>query len=179
LANTPVDDDLELDEETQNTVDAIRERRKVLVNRSKSRKARTFTPTPATNKREGRSLDDFESHLAEMGIDASKAAEHMRSRSRSASRVGRKRTRSSSAAAEGADADGKKTKRSASHSRSVSKSAGFKNEEQRDKAVKLYTDTMKVRGKTALKGPADRTVHDLKPKHLLTGKRGGGKTERR
>jgi len=173
LANQPVDEDLDLDDETLATVDAIRQRRKVLIDKSRLRKTNSFGPIPATKQREGRTMDDFEAHLAEMGIDASRVAERVRSRSRSGSRIGRKRTRSASA---GADDDGKKQR---AHSRSVSKSAGFKNEEQRDKAVKLYDKAMRVRGKSALKGPADRTILNEKPKHLFTGKRGSGKNERR
>lgn len=38
---------------------------------------------------------------------------------------------------------------------------------------------MYERGKEARKGEGDRTIHNLKPKHLFAGKRKAGKTDRR
>ncbi len=56
---------------------------------------------------------------------------------------------------------------------------GLKNEEQHNKAIKIH-DRMQYRmGKAARRGEADRHIPDLKPKHLFSGKRGIGKTDRR
>jgi len=169
LANTPVED-YELDDDAKATVAAIRERKKVLVNRSRAKNTLN-TPIAPKNKKQG-TTDEFEQHLAEMGIDSSRALD--RARSRSSSRLGRKRTRSASATSDEA-----KKARAHSHSRSVSKSAGFKNLEQKEKAERMAKKAIRTRGKSALKGEGDRTILNEKPKHLFTGKRGSGKTERR
>jgi nucleolar GTP-binding protein len=161
----------ELDDETKETVHAIKQRRKVLVNRSREKKI--GYPVPKTSK-EGH-IEDFETHLTEMGIDPTSALARARSRSRSQSRVARKRSRSQSAA----DKEDAKMAREHSHSRSVSKSAGFKNIEQKQKTEKLVKLQLRRRGNMAIRGEADRVVLSEKPKHLFTGKRSSGKTERR
>lgn len=57
--------------------------------------------------------------------------------------------------------------------------AGLKNAEQRNKAIKMGDKAQFRMGKAARKGEADRHIPDLKPKHLFSGKRGNGKTDRR
>lgn len=56
---------------------------------------------------------------------------------------------------------------------------GIRDASQRNKAVKISDKAMRKRGKQARRGEGDRHIPDLKPKHLLTGKRGKGKTDRR
>ena len=56
---------------------------------------------------------------------------------------------------------------------------GFKDTAQKMKAVKLGKKAVKQRNKDAKKGEADRVVYNLKPKHLFSGKRSTGKTDRR
>jgi len=117
-----------------------------------------------------------------MGIDGDRAAERVRerSRSRSGSRVGRKRTRSEGPSGEG---DDKRLK--GSRSRSRSKSAvplpgeGYKDVKQKVAADTLAKKAQKVRNKDARKGESDRKILNMKPKHLFSGKRGGGTTDRR
>ncbi|KHJ96299.1 GTP-binding domain protein, partial [Oesophagostomum dentatum] len=53
------------------------------------------------------------------------------------------------------------------------------NKETRAKAAKLRVNAMKRLRREARKGEADRHVYDLKPKHLFSGKRKMGKTDRR
>mmetsp|Transcript_37848 Transcript_37848/g.59059 ORF Transcript_37848/g.59059 Transcript_37848/m.59059 type:complete len:83 (-) Transcript_37848:219-467(-) len=60
----------------------------------------------------------------------------------------------------------------------------YKDKEQQIKAKKIaqkkVNKLMKVKGKhTAKKGEGDRHIPNLMPKHLFTGKRGIGKTDRR
>jgi nucleolar GTP-binding protein len=61
----------------------------------------------------------------------------------------------------------------------------YKDKGQRDEAKKVATKVIKnlMRQKgskgTARKGEGDRHVPNFMPKHLLTGKRGNGKTDRR
>ena len=59
------------------------------------------------------------------------------------------------------------------------KGQGLKNEAQHNKAIKMHDKMQKRMGKAARKGEADRHIPDLKPKHLFSGKRGIGKTDRR
>jgi len=56
---------------------------------------------------------------------------------------------------------------------------GFKDSAQKIKAIKLAKKSVKKRNKDARRGEADRVIPNLKPKHLFSGKRSTGKTERR
>jgi len=73
--------------------------------------------------------------------------------------------------------------KSRSRSRSMSKprnEMGVKDEAMRVKLNKGIQKTMKKKiNKFARKGEGDRHIPDLKPKHLFTGSRGIGKTDRR
>ncbi|KAJ4845058.1 hypothetical protein Tsubulata_015499 [Turnera subulata] len=76
--------------------------------------------------------------------------------------------------------------RSLSRSRSQSRpphevvpGEGFKDSTQKAKALKLNRKSVKKRNKDARLGEADRVIPTLKPKHLFSGKRSTGKTQRR
>lgn len=71
--------------------------------------------------------------------------------------------------------------RSMSRGRALSTAVGkgVKDAAQQNKAIKLGDKATFKRSKLARKGEADRHVPTLRPKHLLSGKRGKGKTERR
>nr|XP_043606011.1 nucleolar GTP-binding protein 1-like [Erigeron canadensis] len=139
-------------------------------------KDRSFTPT-----RMGRQLKS-------LGLDPSKAIERVRSQSR-----GRKRDRSTDHGGDGMDVDNdgsnKKMKRSLSLSRSRSQSRppsselvpgeGYKDSAMKLKAFKMGRNSVFKRNKDARKGEGDRVIPTLKPKHLYSGKRSNGKTQRR
>lgn len=127
--------------------------------------------------------------LTKLGLDPSAAIDRARSKSR-----GRKRQRSPSVVGEddAMDMDGnehsKKKLRALSRPRSRSKSRppgeiipgeGFKDSAQRVKAISLAHKSNKKRNKNAHKGEGDRVIVNLKPKHLFSGKRSTGKTDRR
>jgi nucleolar GTP-binding protein len=124
-------------------------------------------PTQAQASRTGRlQVGAFEDHLKDMGIDPSAAVDRARSKSR-----GRKRSRSESPTS---------LARSKSHQRSKTP----QEEGLRDKRQKMEVEVkaklaQKRRNRDGRMGEADRHVYDLMPKHLYTGKRGNGKTERR
>ncbi|CAH9136857.1 unnamed protein product [Cuscuta epithymum] len=135
-----------------------------------------------TSERMGRQLSG-------LGLDPTLAVNRARSKSR-----GRKRERSVSGMGDSMDVDGdeetpnKKLKLMLSRSRSRSKSRipnelvpgeGFKDSAQKSKAIDLAKSSFKVRNKAACKGEGDRTIPNLKPKHLFSGKRSNGKTQRR
>lgn len=71
--------------------------------------------------------------------------------------------------------------RSMSRGRALSTQAGkgLKDASQQNKAIKIGDKATFKRGKMARKGEADRHIPTLRPKHLLSGKRGNGKTDRR
>ncbi|CAH9099345.1 unnamed protein product [Cuscuta epithymum] len=137
-----------------------------------------------TSERMGRQLSG-------LGLDPTLAVNRARSKSR-----GRKRERSVSGMGDSMDVDGdeetpnKKLKLMLSRSRSRSRSKsrlpnelvpgeGFKDSAQKSKAFDLAKSSFKVRNKAACKGEGDRTIPNLKPKHLFSGKRSNGKTQRR
>ncbi|XP_021731379.1 nucleolar GTP-binding protein 1-like [Chenopodium quinoa] len=125
--------------------------------------------------------------LSKLGIDPSAAIDRARSKSR-----GRKRQRSPDMGGDAMDMDteqSNKKMRSASQSRSRSRSRppigelvpgeGFKDSIQKGKAINLAKKSAKKRNKDARKGEGDRVIPNLKPKHLFSGKRSIGKTDRR
>ncbi|KAH0451538.1 hypothetical protein IEQ34_018837 [Dendrobium chrysotoxum] len=128
--------------------------------------------------------------LSSLGLDPSSAI--YRARSRSVSRKGRKRDRSFARDADDAEAmdidDEHKSKKLRLRSRSRSRSRppgevipgeGLKDSAQKLKAIKIKKKSEKVRNKAARRGEADRVIPNLKPKHLFSGKRSIGKTQRR
>ena len=54
---------------------------------------------------------------------------------------------------------------------------GLRDPSQQNKAVQLADKAVFKRSKMARKGEADRHIPTLRPKHLLSGKRGKGKTD--
>ncbi|XP_057420611.1 nucleolar GTP-binding protein 1-like [Lotus japonicus] len=194
------DDDFEMDgtelaPEQQATLAAIRKRKSLLIQRHRMKKSTAESrPTVPrkfdkdkqyTSERMGR-------QLSSVGLDATLAIKRMRSRS--VSRRGRKRERSpetrSADGGDGMDIDGdtasKKQRLSRSRSRSVSRAPnevvpgeGFRDSAQKGKAIKLAKKSVKKRNKEARRGEADRVIPNLKPKHLFSGKRSSGKTDRR
>ncbi|GKV27911.1 hypothetical protein SLEP1_g37028 [Rubroshorea leprosula] len=127
--------------------------------------------------------------LSQLGLDPSLAINCAWSKSR-----GRKRERSldrrdSDIEAMDVDVDQSSKKlclRSSSRSRSKSRppsevvpGEGFKDTKQKVKALKLAKKSVKKRNKDARREEADRVLPTLKPKHLSSGKRSIGKTQRR
>ncbi|KAK9828216.1 hypothetical protein WJX74_003764 [Apatococcus lobatus] len=192
--------DMDLDEltpEEMELLSQIKDRRRVLVAAHRRRKsAANNNPVMPRGRDVERNIntDEMKKSLDWMGYNTEKAV----SRARGQSRLGRKRTRSEGPA--GMDVDGvadgdvdmepPKKRIHSSKSRSMSRGRalsiaepgagkGFRDASQRNKAVKISDKAMRKRGKQARRGEGDRHIPDLKPKHLLTGKRGKGKTDRR
>ncbi|XP_061986050.1 nucleolar GTP-binding protein 1-like [Populus nigra] len=194
------DDDFEMDgeeltPEEKEALAEIRKKKSLLIqeHRMKKSTAESRPTVPRkfdkdrkfTTKRMGR-------QLSAMGVDPSKAINRLRERSLSAR--GRKRERSTDRGHDDGDAmdmdvdqPNKKLRlRSTSRSRSRSRppnevvpGEGFKDSVQKSKALKLFKNSAKKRNKDARRGEADRVIPTLKPKHLFSGKRSIGKTQRR
>lgn len=166
----------------------IREKKKKLLAEHRLKKStaesRPIVPRRADKDREF-TLRKMEGHLASLGIDPSAAVDRARSRSKSR---GRKRERSIGDPADDMEIDGMENKNKRLRSRSRSKSRavveaspgeGFKDTEQKKKAIKLGKKAVRQRNNEARKGEADRQIVNVRPKHLFSGKRGAGKTDRR
>ncbi|GJT71200.1 nucleolar GTP-binding protein 1-like protein [Tanacetum coccineum] len=97
--------------------------------------------------------------LSSLGLDPSKAIERARSKSRI-----RKSSMHLTIGGDEMDCD---------------KNEGYKDSAMKVKAFKIGWDSCKKRNKEARKGEGDRVIPTLKPKHLYTGKRSNGKTQRR
>ncbi|KAF9625637.1 hypothetical protein IFM89_024918 [Coptis chinensis] len=65
-----------------------------------------------------------------------------------------------------------------SPTREVVPGEGYKDSEQKIKALKLAKKSSNKRDKSARRGEADRVIPNMKPKHLFSGKRSNGKIER-
>ncbi|KAA0061017.1 nucleolar GTP-binding protein 1-like [Cucumis melo var. makuwa] len=188
-------DGAELTPEEQEALAAIRRKKSVLIQQHRIKKStaesRPIVPRKFdkdreyTTRRMGR-------QLSVLGLDPTLAVNRARNKSR-----GRKRERSP----DRGDATGDNTMdvddetpskklrmRSMSMSRSRSRSRppsevtpgdGFKDSVQKVKALKIAKKSVKKRNKDARRGEADRVIPTLKPKHLYSGKRSTGKTDRR
>jgi len=181
---------------------AVRRKRATLRHDSEMAKSRnhpTLPRTVAANRRGDMSLRgrSFDEHLEELGYDQDIGA-RKRAREMSESR-GRSRTRKDrmdeDKEGDGMDVDSgsqavKKARTSTSRGRDKSvprdeAAHAYKDKEQRQKAKKVagkvIKSLMRQKGSkgTAMKGEGDRHVPNFMPKHLLTGKRGNGKTDRR
>ena len=200
IRQAEVDDDvemggMELTPEEQKTLAEIRKKKSLRIQQHRIKKSTAESrPTVPrkfdkdrqfTTKRMGR-------QLTKLGIDPTRAIE--RARSRSVSTRGRKRERSvDNGDTEGGSMDmdvdtPNKKLRMMSRPRSRSRSRpptevvpgdGFKDSYQKSKAVDKARKSVKNRNKNAMRGEGDRTVPNLKPKHLYSGKRSNGKTQRR
>jgi len=122
---------------------------------------------PHKHDAERADLEDFEKHLTDLGIDPRRASQRIREQSLSR---GRKRTRSESRE-RGVDPH-------ASRSRTP-QDEGLRDKRQKLEAQKAAWRAQKKQHKLARQGEADRAIYDAMPKHLYSGKRGIGKTDRR
>lgn len=186
-------DGQELSPEEQEALAEIRKKKSLLIQQHRMKKStaesrpvvpRKFdTGRKFTTERMGR-------QLSVLGLDPSLAINRARSKSR-----GRKRERSvdrregdgdDAMDIDGNQASKKLRLRSISRSRSQSRAPsevvpgeGLKDSAQKVKAIRLAKKSTKKRNKDARRGEADRVIPTLKPKHLFSGKRSIGKTQRR
>eukprot|EP00775_Hariotina_reticulata_P009918 gene9918-10075_t len=189
----------ELTEEQAADLAAIRAKKKRIVaaHRIKKASAGNRPVMPASKKAAAGKLQTsaLRQSLGALGIDTAAAEARIRDRSQSR---GRKRSRSEGPA-DGAgddvamaDAEGSAAKRRvhSSKSRGMSRgrsaslapptaTSGLKDAVMSNKAVKLSDKAQRRRNKMAKIGEADRVITTKMPKHLFSGKRPKGKTDRR
>lgn len=153
----------------------IREKKEIMKQESRIRKASTKPKLPrtATSNVRGRSVGRLQEEMSRLGVEVDAESEkanfkRTRGRSRSLSKPAMKRMRTNS---EGA---------SRSMSRPPRDKSGVKDPETRAKLKKVaHRAIAKKVGKKGLKGEADRFIGNKMPRHLFSGKRGIGKTQRR
>jgi nucleolar GTP-binding protein len=184
--------------EQMEKVRRIREKRSIMIQKHRLRRGANDSRLPikyATDRE--KTLSSFEKHLSDLGLDGSEVVDRIRERSRSRSRslsVSRARSesraRSDISSRDGSRSrsesrSGRKRSRSELDSRGFSasrasvQSKAFKTPEQRSKADRLAKRARRSLSRTGRKAESDRSIPNLKPKHLFSGKRGIGKTDRR
>jgi nucleolar GTP-binding protein len=180
----------ELDEEEVKILTAIRRKKVLLRKEHEMKKHRGKTSTHEIKNRD-QTFDDLKTHLRGRGFDkeqADEAVEGVRaSRSRSASRAGRKRERSESRNAEDESMTELEKKKARRESRSKSRllsltpkpGSGMKDLKDVLKAQEIAKAARKPFNREGRKGESDRHIASKMPKHLFSGKRGIGKTDRR
>ena len=108
---------------------------------------------------------------ADMAVDGEEGAASGRRLKKRLRLMSRSRTRSLSRGRTGGSVEGAIGE--------VVPGEGFKDRQQKVKAVKLGRVSLRQKNQQAKRGEADRTVVNLRPKHLFSGKRSAGKTDRR
>eukprot|EP01129_Flabellula_baltica_P016754 TRINITY_DN9083_c0_g1_i1.p1 TRINITY_DN9083_c0_g1~~TRINITY_DN9083_c0_g1_i1.p1 ORF type:complete len:636 (-),score=186.64 TRINITY_DN9083_c0_g1_i1:88-1995(-) len=149
-------------------VQRIREKKRLMILESQKKKAVDGANLPRNMNPKKLTIGDFEEHLAELGMDGSRAADRMRSSSRDRS-----------------ESRGRALERVKERSQSRAKSyvpkagEGFLDAKQKLLGEFLARKSITKLSKDGRKGESDRHVFDLKPKHLFSGKRGIGSNDRR
>eukprot|EP01095_Lingulamoeba_sp_RSL-Kostka_P000569 TRINITY_DN1084_c0_g1_i3.p1 TRINITY_DN1084_c0_g1~~TRINITY_DN1084_c0_g1_i3.p1 ORF type:complete len:669 (+),score=262.39 TRINITY_DN1084_c0_g1_i3:153-2159(+) len=168
------DDELgfELSEEDQALIELIREEKNIKKQKHFVNKSVNSSALPRIAKSRERTPAKIKEHLESIGIDPSMMLEEVRSRSKSKSKS-RGRSKSLDIVL------GKKRKRIENeHSLSMSEK-GLRNVKQRKLADKMEKEGQRKWNKGGKAGEADRRIVQKLPKHLFSGKRGVGKTDRR
>eukprot|EP00933_Yihiella_yeosuensis_P080565 TRINITY_DN94013_c0_g1_i1.p1 TRINITY_DN94013_c0_g1~~TRINITY_DN94013_c0_g1_i1.p1 ORF type:complete len:643 (-),score=166.94 TRINITY_DN94013_c0_g1_i1:221-2149(-) len=174
MAESNLADDEEVIKEfrkTQGIIDEAHSRMRQRRIERKLNKSKNGLPTLRKKMKKG---TEVEEELNSKGLDGAKVRGRSASKKRSSSILG-KRKRDASAA--GGDEEAGRAS-SAARGRSKSRGLGL-TAEQAQTVEKVRRKRMKLFEKDGRKGEADKWVPDWKPKHLYSGKRGIGKTDRR
>ncbi|XP_076236804.1 nucleolar GTP-binding protein 1 isoform X1 [Calliopsis andreniformis] len=154
----------------------IREKKAIMKDEARILKASTkpIIPRTAAAKIRGRSVSKLKEQMEDLGIDMEDNENahftRTRGRSRSLSQPARKRMRLESVS----------QSRARSSSRPARDEMGIKDTAMKTKLKKIAHKALKKKvAKKGLKGEADRFIGTKMPKHLFSGKRGVGKTDRR
>ncbi|KAH9498205.1 Nucleolar GTP-binding protein 1 [Bulinus truncatus] len=162
-------EDDEATREMRRTAKKIREKRAIITMESGEKRRVEKSRMPRSKKRT-RSVAQLENELEELGVDIPRDSEshYMRSRSKSSSRPPLKRKRDES---EGPAARSK--------SRTPRDRSGLRDNTMIKKVKKIAKKAQRPFNQMAKKGEGDRVILNMKPKHLFSGKRKAGKTDRR
>ncbi|XP_034189273.2 nucleolar GTP-binding protein 1 [Osmia lignaria lignaria] len=154
----------------------IREKKAIMKDEARIQKASTkpVMPRTATAKGRDRSVSKLKEQMEDLGIDMQESENahftRTRGRSRSLSQPARKRMRLESVS----------VSRARSSSRPARDEMGVKDGAMKTKLKNIAHKALKKKiARKGLKGEADRFIGTKMPKHLFSGKRGVGKTDRR
>ncbi|XP_038244731.1 GTP-binding protein 4 isoform X2 [Dermochelys coriacea] len=148
----------------------IREKKKLKILESKEKDTQG-PKMPRTARRVQRKI--LEKEMSSLGLDmAGKDEAHYVVQARRSRSVARKRKREESEPP-------KSAARSRSSSRTPRDTSGLRDAKMVKKVKTIMKNSQKKMNRLGKKGEADRHVFDLKPKHLLSGKRKSGTTQRR
>jgi len=166
-------DDIEEDE--KELADWINKKRKLIKDQNDLRKTNNKPRVPSKFK--SKSIEDAEQKLQEVGLDTTK----FRSSSLAKSRKRRRSTGDVEMGTEGDNVRSKSVGRSKSRNRtpSIGPGTGFSDIKVKEKAAKMARKAQREMNQDARQGESDRRFLQKKPKHLFSGKRGIGKTDRR
>ncbi|XP_061653906.1 nucleolar GTP-binding protein 1 [Phyllopteryx taeniolatus] len=167
-------DDESEDEEMQEIrlmAKQIREKKHLMILESKEKDVHGPRMPRTAAKVERKTL---EKEMSDLGLDMSdKNNSHYVEQARRSRSVTRKRKREASAAPPASRT------RSQSASRPPRDQSGLRDAKMVKKTKKMMKNSQKGMNRQGKKGESDRHVFDLKPKHLLAGKRKSGSTDRR
>jgi nucleolar GTP-binding protein len=187
-------DDDELDADELELLNAIRKKKSQMRAVSVSRHKGDGRHTTAEIRNKETTFGDLKKHLLDRGFDDDQAKEtvenirdHAATSSRSRSRMGRKREREDRAQEDKmgmTDLERKKVRREEkSKSRVLSLTpkpgSGLKDLQEAVRAKSKSDASRKSYARDGRKGESDRHIAEKMPKHMFSGKRGIGKTDRR
>ncbi|XP_043253581.1 nucleolar GTP-binding protein 1 [Colletes gigas] len=154
----------------------IREKKAIMKDEARVQKASTkpVMPRTATAKVRDRSVSKLKKQMEDLGIDMEETVNahftKTKGRSRSLSQPARKRMRMESVS----------QSRARSSSRPARDDMGIKDGVMKTKLKNIAHKALKKKiARKGMKGEADRFIGTKMPKHLFSGKRGVGKTDRR
>jgi nucleolar GTP-binding protein len=160
------------EEVLRTAADAIRDRKKLIVQAHRAARGRTRPVLPKTTAAKFTTVGEMGEHLESMGIDATDASERTRSAA-----ANRKRTRSDAIPDEAVrDADAHD--RGDAEAEEIS-NQGFRNVKQKLESEKQHKKVQQQASKMGKRGESDRQIQTKMPRHLFSGKRGMGSTDRR
>ncbi|KAI8332723.1 GTP binding protein 4 [Choanephora cucurbitarum] len=160
------------EEALRSAADAIRDRKKLIVQAHRAARGRTRPVLPKTTASKFSTVSEMDQQLTSMGIDSSNATERTK-----AAAAGRKRTREE-AIPDQAVKEVQVDERDDMLTEEMS-NLGFRNVKQKLEADKQKKNVQKQQSKHGKRGEADRHILTKMPKHLFSGKRGMGTTDRR
>ncbi|KAI9280816.1 nucleolar GTP-binding protein 1-domain-containing protein, partial [Sporodiniella umbellata] len=167
------EDIMDDDEEVMKVAaDAIRDRKKMIVQAHRAAHGRTRPVLPKPTSAKFSTVSEMNSQLASMGIDGTEASERVREAA-----AGRKRNRAETVADE-AVKEASAGERGEVEDMEMGE-MGFRNVKQKMEADKQKKNSQKANNKLGKRGESDRNIQTKMPKHLFSGKLSAGTRDRR
>ncbi|CAO3662177.1 unnamed protein product [Rhizopus stolonifer] len=167
------EDIMDDDEEAMKVAaDAIRDRKKLIVQAHRAAHGRTRPMLPKPTAAKYSTVSEMNEQLAGMGIDGTEASERVREAA-----AGRKRNRAEAIPDE-AVKDASAGDRAEAEDL-VMGDMGFRNVKQKMEADKQKKNSQKANNKLGKRGESDRNIQTKMPKHLFSGKLSMGTRDRR